>query len=136
MMATADSTGALGDGLLAKNSTTGGLIAKKNRDDEFWVADSGATEHMTSSAANLRDYHTTSTTDRVVTADGKFLPIAGYGRLHLEVDQDTGDFTGTTEDLELQRVAHVPQMDNHNLRSVTKLSKSLHAPPKCTLQPA
>ena len=85
MMATADSTGALGDGLLAKTSTTGGLIAKKNRDDEFWVADSGATEHMMSSAANVRKYHTTSTNVRVETADGEFLPIPGYGRLHLDV---------------------------------------------------
>ncbi|CAM9841451.1 unnamed protein product, partial [Sphacelaria rigidula] len=73
---------------------------------------------MTSSAANLRDNHTTSTDDRVETADEKCFPIAGYGRLHLEVDHDTGNFTGTTEDLKLQRVAHVPQLENNNLLSV------------------
>lgn len=47
MMATVDSTGAVGDGRLATICTTYGLIAKMNQDDEFWVADSGATEHMT-----------------------------------------------------------------------------------------
>ena len=127
-MVAADSIGILGDGMLAKTSTPGGLVAKKNQDDEFWVADSGETEHTTSSAANLGDCHTTSTNDHVETADESLLAIAGYDQLHLDFDEGTGNFTGTTGDLELQRVVHGPQLGNHNLFSVTKLSKSLHAP--------
>lgn len=85
---------------------------------------------MTSSTVNLRDHHTTSTNDLVEAADGTFLSIAGYGRRHLEIDQDTGNFTGTTGDIELQRVAHAPQLENHNLLSVMEMSKApLHALP-------
>lgn len=85
-------------------------------------------QHITLSAGNLRDHHTTSTNDHVEIADGKLLPITGYGRVHLEADRDTGDFTGTTKDLDLQRVAHVRQLGNHNLLSVTELDEFLHTP--------
>lgn len=83
-------------------------------------------EHMTSSAPSLRNYRTISTNDGMDTADGKLLPITRFDWLHLRVNQDSGDLTGTMKDLELRRVAHVPHMGNRSLLSVTLLSKSLH----------
>ena len=62
--------------------TTGGPITQ----EESRRRSDGATEHVITSAANLDFYHTTSTNDRVQIADGKFLLIAGYRRLHLGVD--------------------------------------------------
>ena len=60
------------------------------------MADSGATENMTQDSSNLVDYTPVPPGDEVESAGGFFLPIAGYGRLRLLVDQDNNTFKGAT----------------------------------------
>ena len=109
-------------------SEAGNRLVEENKDEEFWEADSGATQRMTSSSAHFQEYQLASPSDQVETADGKLLRVAGYGRLQLLVDQECGDFTGATEELELTRVARIPQLGQHNLLSATELSRALDAP--------
>jgi len=59
--------------------------------------------------------------------DGAHLSIAGYGRLRLQVDQGSGDFRGPVHELALERVAHVPNLGQHNLLSVKRLAQSFYA---------
>ena len=66
--------------------------------------------------------------DEVESAGGVFLPVAGYGRLRLLVDQDNGPFKGETRELTLDRVAHVPKLGRHNLLSKEQLTTAFDAP--------
>ena len=66
--------------------------------------------------------------DEIKSAGGGFLPVAGYGRLRLLVDQDNGTFKGTTRELTLDRVAHVPNLGRHNLLSAKRLTTAFDAP--------
>ena len=81
---------------------------------DFWVNDSGATEHVTQNRAGLEDYSPAPAGDKVECTGGNFLPIAGYGRLRLLVDQGDGDFKGTMRELMLEHVPHVPNLGKHN----------------------
>ena len=63
---------------------------------------------MTQHSSNLKDYTPAPPGDEVESAGGVFLPVAGYGRLRLLVDQDNGTFKGATPELILDRVAQVP----------------------------
>ena len=47
------------------------------RQDEFWVGDSGATEHMTQDPGGLEEYELAPAGQRVEGADGSHLSIAG-----------------------------------------------------------
>ncbi|CAN0075317.1 unnamed protein product, partial [Sphacelaria rigidula] len=118
----------LGAGLTAKMSKASNRLVEENKDEEFGVADSGATQHMTSSSAYFQEYQPASPSDQVETVDGKLLRVAGYGLLQFLVDQECGDFTGATEELELARVTYVPQLDQHKLLSATELSRAPGAP--------
>ena len=96
--------------------------------DEFWAGDSGASESMTADDTGFEDYERAPPGDRVESAGGKFLPVAGYGRLSLLVDQGNGNFRSETQQLTLERVAHVPELGHHNLISAKALAKTLDAP--------
>lgn len=48
-------------------------------DDQDWVPDSGATAHITSSAANLQGVHLYEGADAVMVGDGAYLPITHVG---------------------------------------------------------
>ena len=74
------------------------------------MADSDATENMIQGSSNLEDYTLPPPGDEVESAGGVFLPVVGYGRLRLLVDQDNGTFKGETRELTLDRVAHVPKL--------------------------
>ena len=86
----------LKDGLLAATSARPALAARgaprEKHDDEYWVADSGATENMTQDSSHLEDYTSAPPGDGVESAGGVSLPIAGNGRLQLLGDQDNGTF--------------------------------------------
>ena len=62
------------------------------------------------------------------SAGGVFLPVAGYGRLRLLVDHDNSTFKGTTRELTLDRVAHVPKLGRQNLLSTKRLTTAFDAP--------
>ena len=52
---------------------------RERQEDEYWVADSGATENMTQDSSHLDDYTPAPPGDEVESAGGVFLPIARYG---------------------------------------------------------
>ena len=111
-------------GLLVATSVRPALAARAGRgaprlrhEDEYWVADSGATENMTQDSSNLKDYTPPPPGDKVESNGGGFLPVSGYGRLRLLVDQDNGTFKGETRELTFDRVPHVPKLGRHTLLS-------------------
>ena len=127
--------GSLGAGLYASVNSGSAPIAndatkrpKERRGSEFWANDSGATEHMTRDPLGLEDYTPAPAGERVEIAGGDFLPVTGYGRLRLQVDQSNGRFTGLTRELVLERVAHVPNLGQKNLLSTKRLTQSYDAP--------
>ena len=101
---------------------------RERHEDEYWVADSGATENRTQDLSHLEDYLPPPPGDEVESAGGVFLPVAGCGRLRLLVDQDKGTFKGATRKLTLYRVAHVPKLGRHNLLSTKRLTTAFDAP--------
>ena len=82
---------------------------------------------MTQESSNLKDYTPVPPGDEVESASGSILPVTGYGRLRLLVDQDNGTFKGATRELTLDRVAHVPKLGRHNLLSTKQLRTALDA---------
>ena len=62
---------------------------------ESWNEDSGATEHMTPDGTALMDYKPAAPGDMVEVADRTFVPVQGYGRLELELQQPGGIKTAT-----------------------------------------
>lgn len=95
--------------------------------DGFWIDDSGASESITADATGFESYERTSLGKRVKSADGKLPPAVGYGPLHLLVNQENGTFQGETQQLALERAAHVPGMGHHSLIPVKALAKALDA---------
>ena len=125
----------LGAGLYASVNPGSAPIAndatkrpKERRESEFWANDSGATEHMTRDPLGLEDYTPAPAGERVESVGGDFLPVTGYGRLRLQVDQSNGRFTGLTRELILELVAHVPNLGQQNLLSTKRLTQFYDAP--------
>ena len=87
---------------------------------ERWTSDNGATENMTPDPTGLERYETAPPGRTVEMGDGTLLPMAGYGDLRLEIEQDDAD-GGQTRDLMLRRAAHVPG-GRHNLLLAAQLS--------------
>ena len=92
------------------------------------MADSGATDNMTQDSSSLEDYTPSPPGDKVESAGGVFLSPAGYGRLRLLVDQDSGTLKGATRELTLDRVAHVPKLECHNLLSSKRIITAFDSP--------
>ena len=119
-------------GSLVATSARPALVARgaprERHEDEYWVADSGATENMTQDLSHLKDYTSPAPGDEVESAGGVFLSVAGYGRLRLLVDQDNGTFKGATRELPPNRVTHVPKLGRHNLLSTKRLTTAFDAP--------
>ena len=127
--------GSLGVGLYARVSSGSALITSdaikrppEPRGSEFWANDSGATEHMTQDPTGLEDYTPAPAGDRVESAGGALLPVAGYGHLRLLVDRGDDHFTDSTRQFKLKHVAHVPNLGQHNLLSTKRLAQSFDAP--------
>ena len=55
---------------------------------ESWIGDSGATESMTPDAAVFENYEVAPPGRTVELGDGTLLPVAGYGDLRLQVEQN------------------------------------------------
>lgn len=95
---------------------------------EFRVVNSDATEHMTQDPGGLEDYELSPAGQHVEGGSGSDVTTARYGRLRLLVDQGVGDFLGPARELSLKRVAHVPNLGQHNLLSVKPFVQSIDAP--------
>ena len=122
----------LGAGLLVTTSARPALAARgaprERHEDEYWAADSDATENMTQDLSNLEHYMPALTRDKVESAGGVSLPVAGCGHLRLLVDQDNDTLKGATRELALDRVAHVPNLGRHSLLSKKRLTAAFDAP--------
>jgi hypothetical protein len=81
--------------------------------EQFWVADTGATTHMTSAIAQLNLATPFSGSDTIATADGSGLSISNVGSSILDVPQCS---------FKLPQVLHVPKLSQH-LLSVHRLCK-------------
>ena len=122
----------IGVRLLAVTSARTALAARgaprERHGDVYWVADSGATTNMAQASSPLKDYTPTLPGNEVESAGRVFLPVAGYGRLRLLVDEDNGTFKRAMHELTLDRVAHVPKLGRHNLLSIKRLTTAFDAP--------
>ena len=130
-----------GGGNVRTNFGAGSLVATSARpalaargaprgrhEDEYCVADSGATENMTQDSSHNEDYTPTPLGDEIESAGGVFLLVAGYGRLRLLLDQDNGTFKGATRELTVDHVVHVPKLGHHYLLSTKRLTTVFDAP--------
>lgn len=83
----------------------------------FW--DSGAGVHGWGPQADFWDFEVSKTPDVVRQADGKMLPITGYGTIKLKTVVE-----GCVEIIYLVNVAHIPSLGNLSLISVPTITKT------------
>ncbi|CAL8157377.1 unnamed protein product [Prunus armeniaca] len=81
--------------------------------EQFWVADTGATTHMTSDLSQLSLATPFSGSDTITTAGGSGLSISNIGSSILDVPPCS---------LQLKQVLHVPKLSQH-LLSIHRLCK-------------
>ena len=79
----------------------------------FWIIDSGATDHMTSSPSLFSVYKPCAGNQKIKITDGSLLAIAGKGSIILSLT------------LTLHNVLHVPNL-SCNLLSISKLTLDLN----------
>lgn len=70
---------------------------------------------MTTDSNGFENYVGAPPADRAKSAGGNVLPVAGYRKLCLVVDQNTCTFRNLTTRLMLERIAPVPDLGQHNL---------------------
>jgi len=80
---------------------------------QFWVADTGATTHMTSELTNLELANPYQGSDAITTTSGAGLKISHVGTSKLHT---------STHSFELKNMLHVPKLSQH-LLSVYQLCK-------------
>lgn len=80
-------------------------------DDRDWVPDSGATAHITSSAANLQGVHPYEGNDAIMVGDGAYLPITHVG---------SATITSSSGNIPLNEVLICPDIKK-SLLSVSRL---------------
>lgn len=91
-------------------------------EDLFWIDDNDPTELMTQDPVGLEEYTPASARDRVESAGSARLPVAGIRTSTRDGQPGTGNFTGPTRELELECVAHVPNLGQHNLLLMKRLA--------------
>ena len=83
---------------------------------EEWESDSGATFHMSHTRAGMSAYKKASPGTNVEIADGNILPVDGFGRIEVDLDQPGR----TTKMVKMDDVAYVPGL-SRNLLSTVKV---------------
>ncbi|CAN0480596.1 unnamed protein product, partial [Discosporangium mesarthrocarpum] len=99
------------------------LAATCPRDDglDEWIADSGATWHMTNKATGMVDFVGTTSDTYVESANGDKFMVKGKGKLEVVFKDDSGiDIPAT-----LHNVAYVPEL-KHNLFSFLAAAERGH----------
>ena len=97
-----------------------------SKENNVWVIDSGATDHMTSNSSLFLSYKPCAGNRKVKIANGSLSPIAGTGKIKI------------SDSISLSQVLHVPNLAC-NLVSVSKITKELNCcayflPDSCVFQ--
>ena len=87
--------------------------ARSDRKEE-WESDSGATFHMSHTRAGMSAYKKASPGTNVEIADGNILPVDGFGRIEVDLDQPGH----TTKMVKMDDVAYVPGLSRNLLSTV------------------
>ena len=87
--------------------------ARSDRKEE-WESNSGATFHMSRTRAGLSAYKKASPGTDVEIADGNILPVDGFGRTEVDLDQPGN----TTKMVKMDDVAYVPGLSRNLLSTV------------------
>ena len=96
--------------------------ARSDRKEE-WESDSGATFHMSHTGAGMSAYKKASPGTNVEIADGNILPVDGFGRIEVDLDQPGH----TTKMVKMDDAAYVPGL-SRNLLSTVKAVEQLGKP--------
>ena len=96
---------------------------KAKRHAVEWESDSGATFHMSRTRAGMSAYKKASPGTNVEIADGNILPVDGFGRIEVDLDQPGH----TTKMVKMDDVAYVPGL-SRNLLSTVKAVEQLGKP--------
>ena len=81
---------------------------------EEWESDSGATFHMSHTRAGMSAYKEASPGTNVEIADGNILPVDGFGRIEVDLEQPGR----TTKMVKMDDVAYVPGLSRNLLSTV------------------
>ena len=87
--------------------------ARSDRKEE-WESDSGATFHISHTRAGMSVYKKASPGTNVEIADGNILPVDGFGRIEVDLDQPGH----TTKMVKMDDVAYVPGLSRNLLSTV------------------
>ena len=88
--------------------------AARSERKEEWQSDSGATFHMSHTRAGMSAYMKASPGTYVEIADGNILPVDGFGRIEVDLDQAGR----TTKMVTMDDVAYVPRLSRNLLSTV------------------
>src|SRR5260221_7252130 len=87
-------------------------------DRDFWLSDSGATEHMTPRREWFSTYAPSDCSEGVRVGNGAVLPVAGIGKVKVS------SWNGVSWDLrEMDNVLHVPDLGRNLFSEVAMLDK-------------
>ena len=87
--------------------------ARSDRKEE-WESDSGATFHMSHTRAGMPSYKKASPGTNVEIADGNILPMNGFGRIEVDLDQPGH----TIKMVKMDDVVYVPGLSRNLLSTV------------------
>ena len=99
--------------------------ARSDRKEE-WESDSGATFHISHTRAGMSAYKKASPGTNVEIADGNILPVDGFGRIEVDLDQPGH----TTKMVKMDEVAYLPGL-SRNLLSTVKAVEQWGKPLIC-----
>ena len=92
--------------------------ARGDRKEE-WESNSAATFHMTHTRAGMIAYKKASTGTNVENADGDILPVDGFGRIEVDLDQPGH----TTKMVQMDDIAHVPGLSRNLLSTIKEVEQ-------------
>ena len=92
--------------------------ARGDRKEE-WESDSGATFHMAHTRAGMSAYKKVSSGTTVEIADGNILPVDGFGRIEVDLDQPGH----TTKMVKMDDVAYVPGLSRNLLSTIKAMEQ-------------
>ena len=84
-----------------------------------WESDSGATFHMSHTRAGTSAYKKASPGTNVEIADGNILPVDGFGRIEVDLDQPGH----TTKVVKMEDVAYVPGLSRNLLSTINAVEQ-------------
>ncbi|KAK2354846.1 putative mitochondrial protein [Trifolium repens] len=97
---------------LGKSQFSFGFNASDKPYNQYWILDSGATDHMTPLPTHFSTYSPCPSNKKISTADGTLLTVAGQGDVQI------------SPSIILRNVLHIPKLST-SLISIQKLTKNL-----------